>query len=613
VLSNFTAQSPNKNPSLPLRYEKVDLAAVAGLTPPASNAAVAQFSAALNASDLTPQYGNPTASHAVLHSFFTNDDQSVSSVSNSIDTQVDYQFTLPSGYPLVGPGAVVHCCFGPNGRVTRAVYALRTLTTGPSVTLISPSVASNRAAAAFAGLNPQITSQIVYYAPPLSVTSVVAVIPWYRCGGTFNVTNHNTGAITTANLMPILIPATDDSGFVPGVTFAANPLNGETQVSATVRVSGGTPPYTYQWSGNSDIIQSNTSTSISYSPELKLAGPKLKITPIDPGQARLTWYDAGGFFVLQQSSNILSDSWAVLTNPVSMLPDGGFFVAVSNSRSPLFYRLTVTNSTLAVPETVISRVIDANGIVISSRASFNVQAKPTPLVNVTLAPHYSWGYESPYHPGLGTQDTHDWFFTMANPIFGSIGTLAEDYSSINWDYIDSLDNPHGINDYMVDSNDILLHIGHGDSDEFFFVSPYGIGPVHYYDPIDSWGNNTLEWLGLLSCDVMQENDPANKWITRWGGDIDGLHILMGFASLAGAETGFPKSFAKHLALNKWFMPVYPAWFAAAKDCNTGTAAALIPIGTGGVTDLNDYWWGMGSVGPRIRSSQIKGWHYLTTH
>jgi len=57
--------------------------------------------------------------------------------------------------------------------------------------------------------------------------------------------------------------------------------------------------------------------------------------------------------------------------------------------------------------------------------------------------------------------------------------------------------------------------------------------------------------------------------------------------------------------------IYPAWFAAAKDCSTGSPAVLVPVGTGGVTDLNDYWWGRGAVGPRIRSSQIKGWHYLS--
>jgi len=612
VLSNFTSQSPNKYPSIPLRYEKVDLNAAAGLVSVGSNAAVVQFSSALSSSGLTPQYGTPAVTHTFLQSWFTNDDHSLLSVSNAIDTEVDYQFTLPSGYPLIGPGAVVHCSFAPGGRPTRVLYSARTLTAGPLVTLISSGVASNRAAAAFPGLNPQIMPQLVYYAPPLSITSVVAIIPWYRCGGTFNVTNPTTGTIRTANLMPIMIPATDDAGFVPSVVFVANPLNGGTEVAGSVRVSGGAEPYTYQWDGNNRALRTNSSTSISYSPELQLAGPKLSLSLIDSTHVRLTWYDAGGFFTLQQSSNLVSDSWVVLTNPVSMLPDGGSSVEVAPAPlTNVFYRLIVTNSTIPLTETVISRVIDANGVAINSRQSFSILAKPTPLPNITFTPTYHWGYESPYSPGLGTQDTHDWFFSMANPIFGALGTLNEDYSSLHWNYIDALDNPNGINDYVVDSNDILLHIGHGDSDEFFFVSPYGIGPLHYYDAIDSWGNNTLEWLGLLSCDVLQNVDPDNKGIVaRWGSDIDGLHILMGFASLAGAETGFPKAFAKHMGLSNWWMPIYPAWFAAAKDCSTGSPAVLVPVGTGGVTDLNDYWWGRGAVGPRIRSSQIKGWHYL---
>ena len=95
-----------------------------------------------------------------------------------------YQFSTPGtvapGYPIIGPGAQVQVAYGPNGEVTRLHYAARRYSEGQTVAVISPSLASERVAHLFPGLNAQITPQLVYYAPPLSVGHGIESHPLVR-------------------------------------------------------------------------------------------------------------------------------------------------------------------------------------------------------------------------------------------------------------------------------------------------------------------------------------------------------------------------------------------------------------------------------------------------
>ena len=53
-----------------------------------------------------------------------------------------------------------------------------------------------------------------------------------------------------------------------------------------------------------------------------------------------------------------------------------------------------------------------------------------------------------------------------------------------------------------------------------------------------------------------------------------------------------------------------AWFNASTSTVEGTAAAMGPITTAGVSDLNDYYVGKGTRGPSIPQARIAGWWYL---
>jgi hypothetical protein len=86
----------------------------------------------------------------------------------------------------------------------------------------------------------------------------------------------------------------------------------------------------------------------------------------------------------------------------------------------------------------------------------------------------------------------------------------------------------------------------------------------------------------------------------------------GFSSEAAYSAGaFPKAFAENiLGVPGSAQKIRNAWFNASTSTNEGTAAALGPITTGHVSDLDDYYVGQGSMGPSIAPSKITGWWYL---
>ena len=106
--------------------------------------------------------------------------------------------------------------------------------------------------------------------------------------------------------------------------------------------------------------------------------------------------------------------------------------------------------------------------------------------------------------------------------------------------------------------------------------------------------------------------PISAPAPGWGPAFGGLHIFTGFASGAAYSAGaFPKAFAQYiLGAGKPTLPIVSAWFAASTDTSEGTAAAMGPVGAGGVTDLVDFYIGKGPLGPTILPASVKGWWYL---
>lgn len=636
IQSNLMAQTVNKVPGIPIKFEQLNFAALNALTVPGSNTAVLEFATGLTNSGLAPQSATPIVTHTVLTAIYTNGG-TVMTASNSLDTEVSFQTTL-QGFPVIGPGAQIQAAYGPSGQVTRLHYAARQLVVGPAVALISPSVASNTAAAFYGG-SAQISVQLVYYAPPLSLTTVSSLIPWYLCGGTMIVTNPTTGQISSIHLLRTLIPATADPNYVPAVQETASTTGGGTQVVASASVEGGSPPYTYLWSGSPPNLYTNPGPAIQYTPIIQATPTSVSISPASPESAILSWPDPLGVYQMQANPNLVLPGWTFFTNEIDVCNELNM-VTINPTLEHQYFRLALSNQPPPFNETVGLKVVDNNGVYVGTRQNIGVNVIPALILSSGTPPVINWGTEGPYDQDLGNWDTDSWRSSMGNypSIFGPEQFDRGEYIAHPLDFIE---RPSGWDEQYLDTAAITFYCGHGSPNDISFTETYqGSGTPALFlhnneqNLAGSWGNHQEQWMALLSCEVLaQIDDPHSDYLAfeRWGPDFDGLHMMLGFETdaAAGGITGiggdsFETVFIKGMAgKSGWTLTLQQAWFHAAlttgplwQSGGVGDPAFLGPIGPGGVWDFDDFFWGMGSVGPTIRMQNIHGqqnilgWFYM---
>ncbi len=462
---------------------------------------------------------------------------------------MEYKFATPDGYPIIGPGAQVQLAFGPNGKVARLHYAARQLEAGPSVPIIPADEAVRRVSRLFPP-NAKITPQLVYWCPPFwwhwpwpcpcppPPWQVSSIIPWYQCTATIPVIDPVTGGQSALQELAQMIPATDDPAFVPAVQLSASTFQ-STQVVANVSVTGGMAPYTFEWTGSAPDLATNGGTNVIFTPLVALDPPELSISRPPAGRVQLSWPadpHPSPWFVLESTPALAPASWGQVTE--AMVTSNGVSSVIINPAAPAtrFFRLRLADPPLLDTETVAVTVTDANGVQAQASQTVEVQVFPvpkpaTPGVGPRIAGVVDWGTESPYDPGLGTGDRTSWTTGM---ILGGAGVprfLWTDTLSWKKDFIEE---PVGIDDSEVDNADLVFYIGHGNPVVFTFTGGPGPNPttLFYNEAPHAWGNHDLEWLCLLSCDVLEFNDASGNVWQRWGPNFDGLHILTGFHSEA---------------------------------------------------------------------------------
>jgi hypothetical protein len=164
----------------------------------------------------------------------------------------------------------------------------------------------------------------------------------------------------------------------------------------------------------------------------------------------------------------------------------------------------------------------------------------------------------------------------------------------------------GLDHIYVDNVDATWYTGHGWSGGFTFKSSVDDTEV---TPGDArWGDRDLEWLQLESCQVLRDTNGMHDYFSRWGGAVDGMHILNGFHTNAwciGGGTG--GTFAAYLFPRQilfWTLPamtVRNAWaqMAIDKEPSGVVYRSMGNIASGGVTNIGDFFWGQGPTGPDI--------------
>ncbi len=237
LIGDLTEASEDKKD---LAFEGIDFDGLRSLAVLPPDIAIDRFSRALRAAELLPANADPVPRHTLFEVQGVNGDTVVAE--KPIDTRVNFQFDL-GGIPLIGPGAKLNISFGPDGQPTSLLGAFREHKPFREIPIIPASEAARRCQQRFPGLGARISPRLVYFAPSLLLPAVQKIVPCYDCGGDAIVGSD------AVNLLRSLIPATDDPAYTPDVALEAGAQG--TLVSARAVVTGGTPPYTYQWSSSS--------------------------------------------------------------------------------------------------------------------------------------------------------------------------------------------------------------------------------------------------------------------------------------------------------------------------------------------------------------------------
>jgi hypothetical protein len=263
-------------------------------------------------------------------------------------------------------------------------------------------------------------------------------------------------------------------------------------------------------------------------------------------------------------------------------------------------------------ETVTVEVTDANGLA----ATASVQLDQDGSATADTTPGGGGFGELAIGPtDVGIEQTVDEWQCAQDSAIGfknvmashGIGT-AFDWRGANaweWDFKDP--SLGGGDSTYVDNVDATWYTGHGWSGGFTFKSNVTDSTIVPGDA--KWGNGDLEWLQLESCQVLADTNGHSDYFSRWGPAFQGLHILNGFhtnAYCVGGGTG--GTFANYLFPVKflWWtlrpaLRVQSAWanMAIDREPNGVVYRSMGLIAPGGVTNIGDYFWGQGSVGPDI--------------
>ena len=200
-------------------------------------------------------------------------------------------------------------------------------------------------------------------------------------------------------------------------------------------------------------------------------------------------------------------------------------------------------------------------------------------------------------------------------------------------FIDLNSSANGLDHRYVDNVDTLAYIGHGAGDGFTFLTSDNDNKLTYLDAEqgNAWGNKNLEFMALMSCQVLKEIHGGLLWNQRWGRVFNGLHLICGFQTNANTgEHQMLSNFANNQYGNK--MTILNSWLNAANlDQPEGREAVVMGplINRSNINIYNSiestlpnlnraYWndkaWGIeNGPGYKITKNDIKGfWRIVFT-
>jgi hypothetical protein len=597
VVARFTEATTNHHPEIPIAVTGIDYAALDRHVPFADDLALRSAAAALANAGLMPASARPMVGHTVFTTVALGADGAEQEQRRTLlDTHVSYRFVV-DGYPLVGPGAQIQISFAAGGEVTRLIHATRMLEPGPSVAIIDADAIRHRISCSLSD-DAVVDVRLVYLAPSLrnalnsaSYWRPSDIIPWYAVTVTRTVTHPDRGAEHPLTSRVRLIPATDDTRFVPSVTVAASAIEGS-RVKARATVSGGTAPYSFLWAGSNPGTSTERGDAVSYEPltrDLRETIPAQSLTRTE--YVSVTVVDANGVSA-QADTSLL-----VTARPA---PD---------THNSVTYGCESPNDPGAWTG---DRVAWQNAM-----SAFGGGSE-----RFCWLADSSWpgDYIEPKQPGAlppnpwinGDADYRNWGINTANIVFyigdGNPYVFAEMYPGATPAQYNSSAGAY----VLAPNSSITVEIGSQN-----YNVPYA----------GSWGaphpNDQLQWLPMYACNLLENDANASSPWLSWGQAFNGLHSVLAFDTEAADSHPFVSDFVLGFLGFQvpfiFFQPhtIVQSWLNAANATDIGTPAAMGPITnvnvrgtTVGVCDYADYYWGRGAVGPTIPRNMIDGWWYI---
>lgn len=593
--------------------QELDLEAIAKIVAPEQGIAIRNFQAALGATGTHPNdllfRGNElfelgfSGHHSTFAAFNAEGEELIGE--KPIDTRVTAELSF-NKTRILGPGAKLTATYDSEG-VAQVRYAMRGLEVGNDVDILSTEEAGDacaklqaRAAESLgnADLNSlSVDVEPIYYAPDLEMTRVRMLVPHYHCTAMVMVGREEV------SLLEQYIPAATSAEIVPQVSVGVE--SERSRILATINVEGGQAPYQiYLGAGGNPVAEGtsdgNTKVEWTYVGRMpENVTDNLVVTVVDSNGLQVT----------------TTQEFSVQVEPEPLPGD------INGDRVVDFadFLILSGNFNKNVPAGT-GGDFDGNGIVefgdflvLSSnfgRREFGAAADVQPVAGGIR----DYGIEIP------AMEFGNVAQSFANRMSAD-GVVKRFFWTGNSAWEDDFHSPSDSN--WIDNTDITLYTGHGNSNAFTFSdTSHSDGSIDTNDAEVSssgdWGDGDLEWLALYSCQVLRLT-PDTQSLIRWTQEFDGLHILLGFHTNAGANMNFTGEFADNMLRSPflWWndpMKVRVAWFDAVDSHQSSgrRAVAMGPIRNDGVSNVNDYFWGKGSVGPDIRDNITGFWVHTFT-
>lgn len=268
-----------------------------------------------------------------------------------------------------------------------------------------------------------------------------------------------------------------------------------------------------------------------------------------------------------------------------------------------------------VGEALTLTVTDANGLTSTATASF---AGDGSVKGQSIPGGGGFGKLAIGPVDVGVEQTVDEWQCAQDSGFGfrnamaarGVPTAFQFHGLSAWEEDFKKASAGGTDSSFTDNVDATWYTGHGGPNGFTFKNT--THDDNRITPADAdWGNGDLEWLQLESCQVLRDTNGSMDQLARWGGAINGLHMMNGFHTNAiCVDGGTGRTFAQ-LLFPQLGLPAFPvrnAWalMAQIKEPSGIRYRSIGNVGAGGVTNIGDYFWGQGPTGPDITKAARTG-------